>query len=336
MDISVIVPIYNVEKYIERCLRSLFSQTKIGGVEFILVNDATPDGSMDIVSRLIKEYSFLDIKVLNKEVNEGLASARKSGIELAIGEYIMHIDSDDWCESTMLEDLYNKAKEDDADIVGSDFYFYEKDDEVVYKENPLPTSNIECLQLLLLYDDKVWPAIWQKMIKNNLYRDNNLVDFHPVGINYSEDLITSTKLFFFAKKIVYLPKAYVHYTYNKNSVSRRFIDAKIRKELYLAKSNVNIFLSERIYDTQVLEALNCMKIKEKMKLVYNTRGEEQRFYSKVWPEIDKFILKQSGRLYTNFAIWLASQGFICGCNFILSSKKLVRKVKQAIESLQNT
>ena len=103
VKISVIVPVYNVEKYLRKCLDSITSQN-LKEVEIIVVNDCSPDGSLKIIQEYIKKDKR--ITLVNKEKNEGLASARNSGLEIAKGEYILHIDSDDWIEQDYFKDMY--------------------------------------------------------------------------------------------------------------------------------------------------------------------------------------------------------------------------------------
>ena len=116
--ISIIVPIYKVENYIERCVRSLLEQTYIG-IEYIFVDDCSPDSSISILKKVIKEYpTRIDqIKIISHEKNMGLPAARNTGLKMAIGDYIFHCDSDDYVEKDMIEKMYQTAKEKDADIV---------------------------------------------------------------------------------------------------------------------------------------------------------------------------------------------------------------------------
>ncbi len=117
-SVSIIVPIYNVEKYIERCAVSLFEQD-FEDIEYIFVNDCTPDNSIQILEEVIEKYPNRksNVKIIHYKANKGLGSARKTGLEQATGEYVLHIDSDDWVELDMVLCLYNKAIETDADIV---------------------------------------------------------------------------------------------------------------------------------------------------------------------------------------------------------------------------
>ena len=119
--ISVVIPIYRVEAFIERCARSLMEQT-MDDVEYIFVDDCSPDGSIDILNHVVAEYPQRKVQIIRHEVNHGLPAARNTGLAVTTGEYIFHCDSDDYMECDALEKMYNKAVETDADIVYSDWY----------------------------------------------------------------------------------------------------------------------------------------------------------------------------------------------------------------------
>ena len=123
--ISVIVPVYGVEKYIIRCVKSIFRQTMTERVEFIFVNDCTTDRSMELLADIIGDYPQLSSRVIiiNHPRNRGLAVARQTGLEAARGEYILHLDSDDFFEPDMLEVLYQAALTGNSDVVVSDFFW---------------------------------------------------------------------------------------------------------------------------------------------------------------------------------------------------------------------
>ncbi len=163
MHLSVILPIYGVEKYIEKNLISLFSQTKTDGVEFILVNDCTRDTSMQIARRVISKYTHLDIKIVEHEVNKGLPSARQSGLDIATGDYILHIDSDDWCELNMLEDMYSCAINNSADIVVCDYYIAYPNKEIYCNQYVTNKNGIRCLEDM--YKRNFNYGVWNKLVK---------------------------------------------------------------------------------------------------------------------------------------------------------------------------
>ncbi len=288
MHISVLIPVYGVEKYIERCLRSLFTQTKTDGVEFILVNDCTKDKSIEIAERVIAEYPTLDIKIIHHSTNQGLAAARLTGLKAATGDYIQHIDSDDWCEPTMLEELYSKAVETGADIVRCDCYW----DEIVYKKIQLPDDKHDIL--LALLQDKTWPHIWLAFIKRNLYLNESLEEFHPKGINNWEDVVSSIKLFYFAEKIVYLPRAFVHYMQLRaDSYSRNRVTVQYYIDICNAVNNIDSFLIEQNSSQELLNAFISWKIRAKLLLITQYEHGKMNSFAKYWPEIDKYVYKSA-------------------------------------------
>ena len=122
IKISIIIAVYNCEKYIEACVRSLFEQT-LYDIEYVFVNDDTPDNSVTILENVIENYPTRKpfIKIINLERNGGVSNARRIGIENATGEYVIHADSDDWVDKDMYERLYLKAKETDVQLVSTSF-----------------------------------------------------------------------------------------------------------------------------------------------------------------------------------------------------------------------
>ena len=141
MKVSVIIPIYNVSRFIERCACSLMQQT-LNEVEYIFVNDATPDNSMELLRGVIARYPAraAQVKIVEHEHNKGLPAARNTGLAAATGEYIFHCDSDDFVEPEMLEHLYNAAKEKDADIVWCDWFLTFARNERYMKQPSFETS----------------------------------------------------------------------------------------------------------------------------------------------------------------------------------------------------
>ena len=113
--VSIIVPIFGVEKYIERCARSILCQS-YRNIEVIFVNDCTHDRSIEILKGVLKEFKEIPTKILEHNKNRGLAAARNTGVYYANGDYILHVDSDDWIEPTMVEELVIKAIQDNSDI----------------------------------------------------------------------------------------------------------------------------------------------------------------------------------------------------------------------------
>ncbi len=243
--VTLIVPIYKVEAFIERCTTTLMEQT-LREVEYIFVDDATPDHSIQILEEVVARYPERkeQVRIVHHEENQGLPAARNTGLALATGEYIFHCDSDDYVESTMLEELYNAAKEKNADIVWCDWYLTFEQNER-YMRQPSYTTTMEALQGVLHGNMKY--NVWNKLVRRSLYTDNG-IEF-PSGYGMGEDM-TMIRLMACARQVAYVPKAFYHYIKTNsaaftNSYSERhlnellhntqetieFIEAKFGKEV---------------------------------------------------------------------------------------------------------
>ena len=215
LKVSIIIPVYNASDSIRKMLDSILAQT-LHEFEVLMIDD----GSTDESGRILEEYSAKDkrFKVFHKQ-NEGVAMARQMGVDNAKGEFCIHADADDWMDPTMLEELYAKAKAEDADVVIADYFISSKHGETVCKQRPSELSPEQVLQDL--FDNKLFGALWHKLVRTDLYRKYNAKFFK--GINHCEDLLIWVQLLQHLEvKVSYLPKAYYHYVVNDNSITRHF------------------------------------------------------------------------------------------------------------------
>lgn len=219
--ISVIVPIYNVEPYLERCIESIRNQT-YNNLEIILVDDGSKDGCGIICDH----YEKLDsrIKVIHK-VNGGLSDARNAGIEIATGDYFAFIDSDDFIHHTMYEKLMGKMLETNADIAICNLkYTYEgTESEIDVNESTQQSDTIvfDRMQAQLIYFDKQYNVIstvaWNKLYKKSVFDQIR----YPKG-KIHEDEFTTFKLLYHSQKIVYLTEQLYFYFQKKDSIMAQF------------------------------------------------------------------------------------------------------------------
>ena len=221
--VSVIVPVYNVEQYLNECLESLVNQT-LEEIEIIVVNDGSPDNSQDIIDEYVEKYPT-KIRSFIKE-NGGISDARNYGIKKAVGEYIGFVDSDDYVDVTMFEKLYKQASIYKSDIVVCDFI---KD----YGNSLQRTRNIRNWSLfdskilenpVLLFHSK--PYAWNKLYKRNMFLDNNM--FFPVGQCF-EDSAIIYNILYLANKITCVKEQLYYYRVNRlesitNTVNRKMFD----------------------------------------------------------------------------------------------------------------
>lgn len=199
--VSIIVPVFNVEQYLHHCIGSIIAQT-FTDWELLLIDDGSPDKSGDICDGYAKKDGR--IRVVHKE-NGGVSSARQRGQDEAIGEYTIHVDPDDWVDPTMLEDLYRKAIDDNADMVICDYYTNEESLQKYIKQEPTKLDSIVVLGELF---QQLHGSCCNKLVKRACY--SGKVNF-PKGINCCEDLIWCIQVLKYKPKISYVNKAYYHY-----------------------------------------------------------------------------------------------------------------------------
>lgn len=200
--VSIVVPVYGVEKYIERCAHSLFRQT-YNDIEYIFVNDCTKDASIQILRKVASQYPERDVKIIEKEKNEGLPQARKTGIIHASGDYILHVDSDDWVEENLVEILIGGACDNEADMVVCNWY-----EEYFGKSKPFKQdamSSEEYFRSILNF--KSYAYTWNRMSKRSLYKT---VDFPNLFM--LEDYVITSQLVSKAKVIKFVPDILYHYS----------------------------------------------------------------------------------------------------------------------------
>ncbi|WP_404987671.1 glycosyltransferase family 2 protein [Clostridium culturomicium] len=251
--VSIIVPIYNVEQYIYRCLDTLTSQT-LKDIEIILIDDGSPDNC----PKICDEYAVKDerIKVVHKN-NEGLGLARNSGIEIASGEYIAFVDSDDYVTLDMCELLYNEAKENNADVVyGGIFYDNGKTIRAksCVRERTIWNSKEKVKELLLdligtnpneRNDTIMEVSVWKALFKKSIFDDYN-IKFESERKFISEDIIFDIDFLRFCQCVVVIPNAVYYYCVNPNSLSKTFRTDRFRKV--------------KILYFEILRKLNCIYI----------------------------------------------------------------------------
>lgn len=281
VEVSLIVPIYKVEKYVERCLHSIFKQT-FSDVEYILINDCTPDRSIEIAKKIIKVYPNKRISLLENEVNIGSAGVRNIGINVAKGKYIIFIDSDDYVEPAMLEDMYNEAEKKSADIVIADYYINYPQKQVC-KKQAAPSTGTECAKWILA--GLLHSSNSNKLIKKELYTENHISFIE--GLNMWEDMSTIPRVCYFANKVVYLPKAYLHYVqYNENSYTSS-ITTKSLLNIQTAIGILQSFFNTEKFDKD----LSFLRLKAKTDFLMHTTGEERKRMCQLYNEPLKMIFE---------------------------------------------
>lgn len=288
--VSIIVPVYNVENYVEKCLQTLVNQT-LEGIEIIVVNDGSTDKSKEIIQRFIKENLSSNIIYLEKE-NGGLSDARNYGMNYATGEYIAFLDSDDYVENTIYEKMYNKAISENADYVECDFYWE-------YPNKKREDKGVRYTNKKEMFVHARVVA-WNKLIKKEIIKEK-----FPYGMHY-EDVEFFYKLLPNVTKFAFIAEPLIHYIQRDNSLVNKqgretaqifeILDNVIK---YYKENNLyNDYLEELEYTySRLLLCSSLKRIKNipdkeiKEKLIYETWGNLNSQFPK-WKE-NKYIKTSS-------------------------------------------
>lgn len=238
--ISIIIPVYNSEKYLEECLDSILNQNYTN-IEVVLVND----GSVDSSETICKKYAKKDkrIKLINKE-NGGVSSARNRGIIECTGDYIMFIDSDDMLHQKALENISNNICENDTIVFGYTRKYKHKEEINICNYN----LKIEDIEEKIISDDCIGGYLWNKVFSSNIIKNNKII-FNE-NIHFCEDLVFVLEYIKFTKKIKYISKSLYLYRMRKGNTTDNLISQKTISILkaydYLQKETNNVNIKNKI------------------------------------------------------------------------------------------
>ncbi|MEH7439022.1 glycosyltransferase [Neobacillus drentensis] len=298
--VSIIVPIYNVEKYLSRCLDSLLAQT-LKEIEVIAVND----GSTDLSLKILREYESQDnrIKVIDKQ-NGGVSSARNKGIQLSRGDYVGFVDPDDWVDPEMYMLMHKSATSEKADIVMCSYIrefgnhskiknfnlpseVYYKDEEVKIKvmRRLIGPLNKEVANPELL---DAWGTVWSKLYRADLIKLNNIkfMDLKKIGTN--EDTLFNIEACFYAKSFIFINRPLYHYwRANSTSVTSGFKPNLLEQWIFLF-SYIESFLKEKNMNEEFYLALNNRICLNTLGFGLNTISKDNR--SSVFMKIKRIRL----------------------------------------------
>ena len=283
MKISVIIPVFGVEAFIERCATTLLEQT-LREVEYIFVDDASPDNSISILEEVIARYPErkAQVRIVRHTANQGLPAARNTGLGYATGEYIFHCDSDDYVEPNMLEELYRTAKEQEADIVWCDWYLTFAQNER-YMKQPCYSTPLEALKAQLAGAMKY--NVWNKLVRRSLYTDHHIA--FPSGYGMGEDM-TMMMLFARALKVAYVPKAFYHYVKLNTGAFSQTYSAKHLEEVRYNADRICHYI-QVCYGHQLDRELAFLKLEVKFPFLIGDDEEKYRLWTEWYPEANRYI-----------------------------------------------
>lgn len=312
-NVSVVVTIYNREKYLRDCVCSLFEQT-LDNVEYIFVDDASTDNSLSVLESIIELYPFRkgQVKIIKLEENGGRAVARQMGIDKVSGEYVIHVDSDDWVDCDMFELLYQKAKESDADIVGCNITHEYSGYQRIFKQNYSDNMDDNIRRLL---NGDIFPSLCTSLTRTGLIKDNRIT--FSRGLDTGEDLLFNLNLYMYAKKIVGIEAPSYHYRHTEVSGSFQHTEKSINSVIEVAR-RIEVLMKETGNYEKFKNEILFRKFSMKCALIERFDNKE---YNKAWlmlfPETHKFIWN-----YKQFSwkrrveLWLASHNMFFMASFV--------------------
>ncbi len=283
--VSLIVPIYNSEKYLKRCIDSIVNQT-FENIEIICIDDGSTDKSL----KVLNAYAIKDSRIkIYSQQNNGISFTRNRGIQLASCKYIMFIDSDDTIELTMIEKLYNRIEETSSDLVISNFNYIDRCG-VLYKKYKKFKSDFSkryIFQNILNGNLSTSPCI--SIYNKNLFLKNNV--FFPISKIY-EDSMTIFKLLYYAKKVSVVEDCLYNYFDNEESISTSFDEKNFKDIVYNIKITKKFLEEEKILEEYYFDYL--MKIRALIDYIIHKIGnniedinEKYFLFTKMWASLDE-------------------------------------------------
>lgn len=246
--ISIIVPVYNSEKDLDKCLKSILSQT-LKEIELIIVNDGSKDNSLNIINKYIK----LDKRItLINQKNSGAAIARNNAITIAKSDFIAFVDSDDYIEKEMYETMYNEAIKYNVDIVTCQFRKINSNNTIDYSTTIKNKENLENVFL-----GKVFSVLWNKIYKKELFVKNRIMIDKNI---YYEDIGIVYKLYYFTKKIHTIPNVFYNWNNREGSATESFSTKHIKSMFYILNDMHDFMLEYKPCSFELFIQKYCFNI----------------------------------------------------------------------------
>ncbi|MGM9737054.1 MAG: glycosyltransferase family 2 protein [Candidatus Cryptobacteroides sp.] len=285
IKVSVIIPMYNVAKFLHRSVQSLYGQT-LSGIELVFVDDCSRDDTLDELRKLVCDQEGISIKVLTHSENLGVAAARNTGLQNASGEFIYYVDADDYVESDTLEVLYNAAVQSDAGVVGCEWYLsFAKNERHMVQPDVKDGRDAFCKMAKGVM--RTFLCIF--MVRKSVY-DNNGLSFIPRQ-DMCEDMMLMMKVMLLSSKVIIVHKALYHYVQTNN-----YSLTKSYKKAYSQISS-NIYEVERFLhstdNAYLTEYIQYLKLTLKQPFLVSPDKEDYIFWQNWFPESNQYAGKNN-------------------------------------------
>ena len=286
--VSILVPVYNVSRFIEKCAHSLFEQT-FKDIEFIFANDCTPDDSIELLKKVIENYPNrkTQIQIIQNSHNLGLGGTRIPLLKAAKGEYIMWVDSDDFISENAVELLYIAAIKTNAEVVTTNcYYLYKGKDNIEILSQNLPSNPTAYIEALAFR--KARASVWNTLSLRSIWLEHNL----QMGdkFNIGEDYYTTVCLLYFTKKFVVINDPIYYYNLtNINAYSSGHKTEKNIQSLILLFDSLQDFFIQQNDFERFKSFLEKARMMELSSFLLHSSSELRRKYVEVFPDASKTI-----------------------------------------------
>lgn len=299
IKVTILMPIFKVEQYLEKTLDSVFSQTYTN-IDYVFVNDCSPDNSLQVLRDAISKYKIEEERyiIIDHKHNEGIAVSRTDCILHAKGDYVFFVDSDDWIEKNTVEKMVEATRNGVVDIVGCDFFKDYISGESTYHHEDYAENCRANLYKCLNYE--ISTVLWKLLIRRSLFEHFTITPH----VDIVEDYIMSVKLYYYANSFVAIPKAYYHYVqYNEARVSFQTLWSV--KMHIKGVQEVEAFCKEKgLYDDDVKHKLNLRKFNIKSNFL-TKKLLDYEAYMDTFPEAKRMWREMGYSRNEKLKFWLA-------------------------------
>ena len=289
IKVSVCIPVYNAEAYIEQCVRSLFEQT-LDSIEYVFIDDCSSDNSIGVMQNILEEYPHRkhQVKIIRHQVNKGVTQSRCDGVASCTGDYIIHCDADDWVDANMYETMYNKAIETDADVVCCNKKIHKKN---FYRIVKMPNISTSDEFICRVVSNISFSSLWDKLFRKTIAKSLDL--YIPTDIYMREDVIRLVQMLLKCQKIAFVDNPFYNYRLSSNSLTGNVTREKY--ENVLASTEI---LGEILLDSRFKKALTALKCLDLLSAVKKTNLLTPFEFHKKVNELDYSDIKAAMKLLT--------------------------------------
>lgn len=303
IKVSILVPFYKVEKYVGRCVESLFTQT-YPNIEYVFVNDCTPDKSMVVINEYIEKYSVSEkCKMIIHKQNQGISASRNDCLDNMTGDYFLFVDGDDYIDKDMVELLVDAAVRENADISGCGYTEEYPDHRVEYPQR-YTNNHDDMLRSITLLTIK--GVLWKLLIRREVIVVNDLRFPYDKSIN--EDYYFCCRLFYYAESFASVDRCLYHYVqYNPNNLTK--VSLKNIESQAAAIKKTEDFYREKGVLNIVENELNMRKFVSKLPLILDKSCIDVKKWRTLFPESNDVIKQMNFPLGNRLVCLLASSPF---------------------------